>query len=68
MNSTIRILMKKRNRTHRKAVKSKNPLHWEKYRYLRNQVIDEIRISRQNYNKKLTEQINKKYHLVNGGE
>lgn len=52
MNSTIRILMRKRNRIHRKAVKTQNPLHWEKYRYLRNKIIDEIRISRHNYNKK----------------
>lgn len=59
MNSTIRILMRKRNRIHRKAVKTQNPLHWEKYRYLRNKVIDEIRVSRHNYNKKITAQINK---------
>lgn len=59
MNSTIRILMRKRNRIHRKAVKSQNPQYWGKYRYLRNKVIYEIRISRHNYNKKITAQINK---------
>ena len=59
MNNTIRHFMRKRNRIHHKAVRSKNPLHWEKYRFLRNKVIDEIRLSRDNYNKKLTEQINK---------
>lgn len=52
MNSTIRVLMRKRNRIHHKAVKTQNPLHWERYRYLRNKVIDEIRASRQKYNKK----------------
>ena len=59
MNSTIRMLMSKGNRVHYKAVKTQNPLHWARYRYLRNQVIDKIRSSRQNYNKKLSAQINK---------
>lgn len=59
MNSTIRVLMRKRNRIHHKAVKTQNPLHWERYRYLRNKVIDEIRASRQKYNKKISDQINK---------
>ena len=52
MTNTIRRLMRKRNRTHRKAVRTNNPLHWSNYRSLRNQVIDEIRRSRENYNKK----------------
>lgn len=30
INSTIRILMRKRNRIHRKAVKTQNLLHWKK--------------------------------------
>lgn len=59
MNSTIRILMRKRDRIHRRAVKTKNPLHWEKYRFLRIKVKYKIRIYRHNYNKKNTAQINK---------
>ena len=59
MNRAIRILMRQRNRIHHKAVRTQNPLHWAKYRLLRNKVIDEIRNSRDNYNKKLTAQINK---------
>ena len=52
-------LEKQRNRVHSKAVKTQNPLHWARYRYHRNQVINEIRSSRQNYNKQLSAQINK---------
>lgn len=59
MNNTIRILMRRRNCMHHKAVKTQNPVHWRNYRYLRNRVIDEIRRSRDNYNKKLTAQIDK---------
>ena len=51
--------MRQRNRIHHKAVRTQNPLHWAKYRLLRNKVIDQIRNSRDNYNKKLTAQINK---------
>ena len=58
MNRTIRILMRQRNRIHHKAVRTQNSLHWAKYRLLRNKVIVEIRNSRDNYNKKLTAQIN----------
>ena len=59
MNNSIRKLMRKRNRLHRKAVKTQNPTHWTNYRYIRNRVIDEIRCSRDRYNKKLTSQIDK---------
>ena len=52
MNRAIRIFMRQRNRIHHKAVRTQNPLHW-------NIVIEEIRNSRDNYNKKLTAQINK---------
>lgn len=51
--------MNPRNRMHHKADKTLNPVHKGNYRYLRNRVIDEIRHSRDNYNKKLTAQIDK---------
>lgn len=57
MNNFIRKLMRKRNRMHRKAVRTQNPVHWEQYRFLRNKVIDEIRISRAKHNKKLSDQL-----------
>lgn len=59
MNNSIRKLMRKRNRIHKKAVKTQNPHHWQKYRDLRNKVIAEIRASRDIFNKKLSEQIYK---------
>jgi hypothetical protein len=34
MNNTIRHFMRKRNRIHHKAVRSKNPLHWENIDFL----------------------------------
>lgn len=51
--------MWKSNKIHRKAVKTQHPLHWEKKRYLRNQVIDELRVSPHNVNENNTAQINK---------
>lgn len=53
----IRKFMRKRNRKHRKAAKTQNPLHQEKYRDLRNKVIAKIRASQHRYNKKLSDQI-----------
>lgn len=52
MNNSIRKLMRKRNHIHRKAVKTQNPHHYQKYRDLRNKVIAEIRASRNRFNKK----------------
>ncbi|XP_061185471.1 uncharacterized protein LOC133193522 [Saccostrea echinata] len=51
--------MRKRNRTHYKAKHTDNPLHWQSYRELRNRVIDEIRKSREKYNKKMSSMIDK---------
>ncbi|XP_062597887.1 uncharacterized protein LOC134259306 [Saccostrea cucullata] len=51
--------MRKRNRTHHKAKHTDNPLHWQTYRELRNTVIDEIRKSREKYNKKISSMIDK---------
>lgn len=39
--------MRKRNCIHRKAVKTQNPHHWVKYRYLRNKVIAEMMASQE---------------------
>lgn len=50
MNSSIKKLMTKRNRIHRKAVIIL--IIWENYRDLRNKVIGEIRASRDRYNEK----------------
>lgn len=64
MNNSIREGMQKRNLIHKKAFTTYNSRHWEKYRDLRNTVI----VSRDKHNKTLSDQINKSYPLINGGE
>lgn len=54
MNNSIKELMRKRNCIHKKAVKTQNPHHWEKYRDLRNKVIPEIMAPRPKLKQPLT--------------
>ena len=43
MNNDIRLLMRKRNRAHKKALRTNGVAHWAKFRRLRNEVIDKVR-------------------------
>lgn len=68
MNNSIRRKMRQRNRIHYKAKQTNNPDHWQKFRQLRNEVIDLVRKAKDDYKTKLTSQlIDKNYLQVNGG-
>ncbi|VDI01051.1 Hypothetical predicted protein [Mytilus galloprovincialis] len=60
MNSTIRRKMRQRNRIHYKAKNTNNCIHWQKFRELRNEVIDLVRQSKEQYKQKLTKEITDK--------
>ena len=60
MTNAIRRKMRQRNRIHYKAKKTNSDYQWNKYRCLRNQVIDMVRTEKNKYKQKLTSQIRDK--------
>ena len=60
MNNTIRRKIRQRNRIHYKAKNSNSAAHWQKFRELRNEVIDLVRKSKENYRQKLTSELTDK--------
>ncbi|XP_062581833.1 uncharacterized protein LOC134243596, partial [Saccostrea cucullata] len=57
ITTEIRRKMRQRKRIHKKAMHTKNPLHWQKFRQVRNEVIDLVRKSRKEYKIKLVSQL-----------
>ena len=60
MNNTIRRKIRQRNRIHYKAKSSNSAAHWQKFRELRNEVIDLVRKSKEDYRQKLTSELTDK--------
>ena len=62
LTTYIKRLIRKRNRLYKKAKKNNNPVHWEKYRRIRNNVVSNLRKSKQKYYSSLAEKVNSSDH------
>ena len=56
-NNSIRKIIRRRKRAHRKAKRTNEPNHWAKFRSLRNKSVATIRTSKENYFNKLSEKL-----------
>ena len=57
ITSEIRKLMRKRDRSRRKAKKVNSEYHWSKFKALRNEVVDLLRLAKSKYHESLCDQI-----------
>lgn len=57
LTSNIKCQIRKRKRAYRKAKRTNSPIHWEKFRQLRNNTINLIRIAKSNHTKQLAQQL-----------
>ena len=49
LSGNIRIMIRQKNRIHRKAKHFNNPMHWNKFRKIRNEVTSLVRTAKDKY-------------------
>ena len=59
LSCNIRKMIRQKNRIHRKAKHFNNPMHWNKFRKIRNEVTSLVRNAKDKYNNDLIKKIYK---------